>query len=85
MIQAYFHLGFSNIFKRWIFKVWRSHNLGEQKNQWFIGYITLKTISEHIVLACDIWDKIPGNDESYSVTTTNLIGPCARSVFVLKR
>lgn len=34
----------------------------------------------------DIAERVKGNDEAYTLTTTNKpTGPCARSIFVIKR
>lgn len=36
-------------------------------------------------LAFDMSDKIAAHEEAYSVTTTDKVGPCARSVLVLSK
>lgn len=36
-------------------------------------------------LAFDMSDKITAHDEAYSCTTTDKVGPCARSIFVLAK
>lgn len=36
-------------------------------------------------LAFDMSDKIPAHEEAYSCTTTDKVGPCARSIFVFSK
>ena len=36
-------------------------------------------------LAFDMSDKITAHDEAYSCTTTDKVGPCARSILVLAK
>lgn len=55
------------------------------KTQGLLGIKTNEFLKFINIIGCDVYDRIAGNDESYSVTSSTLIGPCARSVFVLKR
>lgn len=45
----------------------------------------LKSLHTNGYLACDMSDRITTHDEAYAVTTTEKIGPCARSVYVIQK
>jgi hypothetical protein len=52
----------------------------------FDDYVMLLNKQTNGYLVIDIADRIKGNDEAYTVTTSSKpIGPAARSIFVLKR
>ena len=36
------------------------------------------------VLVCDMSDRIATHDEAYAVTSSEKLGPCARSIYVVQ-
>ena len=59
--------------------------LFNKKAEGFLGKNNLESSKKSFELVTDIFDRLGGADEGYTVTASKVTNPCVRSIFLLKR